>query len=252
MIPLRLVDSRGRIEDHDTSCLHVNFASRLMGGGVIGKGNVQEEIRFSINPELCVCRLFTPALEDHEVMFMYGAERFSNYRGYGGQLEFAGDYVESSHERDSRARLHSYIVAMDSLFFTDSVSQFDKQHILRELRKSLAGFLPDLVLDEEDRFSDIATGNWGCGTSGGDKELKFVIQWLAASAADRKLCYYTVGDVKLANKIQALSGLAESKGMTIAFLLELVLEFQKSQDFLPAKPELLDYLQESLEASTLV
>ena len=37
MIPLRLVDSRGRIEDHDTSCLHVNFASRLMGGGVIGK-----------------------------------------------------------------------------------------------------------------------------------------------------------------------------------------------------------------------
>jgi hypothetical protein len=30
---------------------------------------------------------------------------------------------------------------------------------------------------------DLITGNWGCGAFGGDPELKFLLQWLAASQA---------------------------------------------------------------------
>ncbi|RWR96705.1 hypothetical protein CKAN_02610300 [Cinnamomum micranthum f. kanehirae] len=38
----------------------------------------------------------------------------------------------------------------------------------------------------------IATGNWGCGAFGGDPELKSMIQWLAASQAQRPfVLYYT-------------------------------------------------------------
>ena len=39
--------------------LQVDFANKFVGGGVLGDGCVQEEIRFLINPELIVTRLFT-------------------------------------------------------------------------------------------------------------------------------------------------------------------------------------------------
>ena len=44
----------------DVFCsLQVDFANKFVGGGVLGDGCVQEEIRFLINPELIVTRLFT-------------------------------------------------------------------------------------------------------------------------------------------------------------------------------------------------
>ncbi|KAG7262743.1 hypothetical protein CRUP_038262, partial [Coryphaenoides rupestris] len=42
----------------------------LVGGGVTGHGLVQEEIRFLINPELIVSRLFTEALENNECLII--------------------------------------------------------------------------------------------------------------------------------------------------------------------------------------
>jgi poly(ADP-ribose) glycohydrolase len=38
------------------------------------------------------------------------------------------------------------------------------------------------------------TGKWGCGAFGGDPELKFVIQWLAASWADRNMMFVNWGE----------------------------------------------------------
>lgn len=39
------------------------------------------------------------------------------------------------------------------------------------------------------------TGNWGCGDFGGNKELKFIIQWIAASVAGvSTLSFHTHGD----------------------------------------------------------
>ena len=40
----------------------------------------------------------------------------------------------------------------------------------------------------------IATGNWGCGIFGGDHELKFFQQWIAASFAGvERLDYFSFG-----------------------------------------------------------
>ena len=46
--------------------LEIDFANAFVGGGVIGGGCVQEEIRFLICPELIVSRLFTERLQDNE------------------------------------------------------------------------------------------------------------------------------------------------------------------------------------------
>jgi len=50
---------------------------RFVGGGVLGQGLVQEEIRFTICPELIISRLFTEVLGDREVLLMKGAQQYS-------------------------------------------------------------------------------------------------------------------------------------------------------------------------------
>ena len=39
----------------------------------------------------------------------------------------------------------------------------------------------------------IITGNWGCGAFGGNLQLKFLIQWMAASLVGRDLVYCPFG-----------------------------------------------------------
>jgi len=55
----------------------VDFANRFVGGGVLGWGCVQEEIRFVICPELIAARLFTEAMDDNEALTITGESQFS-------------------------------------------------------------------------------------------------------------------------------------------------------------------------------
>lgn len=51
------IDCNGTIEDDaNIGMLEVDFANAYVGGGVLGHGCVQEEIRFLICPELIVSR----------------------------------------------------------------------------------------------------------------------------------------------------------------------------------------------------
>ncbi|KAB7503184.1 Poly(ADP-ribose) glycohydrolase [Armadillidium nasatum] len=56
------IDSNGLIEETH-GLLQVDFANKYIGGGVLGLGCVQEEIRFVLCPELLVARLFTEVLD---------------------------------------------------------------------------------------------------------------------------------------------------------------------------------------------
>ena len=58
----------------------MDFANKYIGGGVIGSGCVQEEIRFLICPELILSRLFVEELDANEVVVITGTEMFSTYR----------------------------------------------------------------------------------------------------------------------------------------------------------------------------
>ena len=50
----------------------MDFANKFIGGGVLGRGCVQEEIRFLICPELILSRLFTEVLDDNECLIVKG------------------------------------------------------------------------------------------------------------------------------------------------------------------------------------
>lgn len=49
-----------------------DFDFRFVGGGVLGYGCVQEEIRYVICPELILARLFTEALGANEALLVIG------------------------------------------------------------------------------------------------------------------------------------------------------------------------------------
>lgn len=59
--------------------VQVDFANKYIGGGVLGHGCVQEEIRFLICPEMIVARLFTEVLEPLECLVMTGTLHISPF-----------------------------------------------------------------------------------------------------------------------------------------------------------------------------
>eukprot|EP00058_Branchiostoma_floridae_P010542 XP_002596030.1 hypothetical protein BRAFLDRAFT_118079 [Branchiostoma floridae] len=66
------VSAEGMIEEDGTGMLQVDFANKVIGGGVLGFGLVQEEIRFLICPEMILSRLFTETLEADECLVIIG------------------------------------------------------------------------------------------------------------------------------------------------------------------------------------
>lgn len=61
---------------------------------MLGNGCVQEEIRFTICPEMIVSLLVCEVMQDDECIFLIGCERYSTYDGYASSFKFAGDYVD--------------------------------------------------------------------------------------------------------------------------------------------------------------
>lgn len=68
------VNSSGTIEE-GYRMLQVDFANRYLGGGVLGRGCVQEEIRFMINPECIVGMLFCESMKKEEAIYIYGSKQ---------------------------------------------------------------------------------------------------------------------------------------------------------------------------------
>lgn len=155
------ITSEGTIEDQGLGLLQVDFANKYLGGGVLGSGCVQEEIRFVICPELIVSKLFTECLRPTEALIMSGCERYSNYTGYASSFEWAGNHDDNI-PRDSSRRRQTHIVAIDALAFVQSSHQFREELMMRELNKAYVGFRHTLVTSPP----GIASGNWGCGAFG--------------------------------------------------------------------------------------
>ncbi|KAK1905325.1 Poly(ADP-ribose) glycohydrolase [Dissostichus eleginoides] len=163
------ITCEGTIEDDGYGMLQVDFANRSVGGGVTGHGLVQEEIRFLINPELIVSRLFTEALEFNECLIITGTEQYSKYSGYAESYRWKANHMDET-ARDDWQRRCTEIVAIDALKFRHFLEQFLPEKMTRELNKAYCGFFRN----NGKHLSAVATGNWGCGAFGGDTRLKAI------------------------------------------------------------------------------
>ncbi|CAH1794556.1 unnamed protein product [Owenia fusiformis] len=236
------VTSKGTIEDDGKGMLQVDFANKFLGGGVLGHGCVQEEIRFLICPELILSKLVTEKLEAHECLIMTGCMRFSNYTGYADSFRWNGDHFEVP-ERDAWGRVNTEVVAIDALVFHQYNDQFKTGLVKRELNKAYAGFYagPDIP---EDNNPAVATGNWGCGAFGGDLRLKALIQIMAAAEANRDVCYFTFGDNKLRDDMFEIHKYFKDRDLKVGDVYSYILQYNRNycQKYAKPKKNLFQYI----------
>ncbi|XP_066304725.1 poly(ADP-ribose) glycohydrolase-like [Branchiostoma lanceolatum] len=235
------VSAEGTIEEDGTGMLQVDFANKVIGGGVLGLGLVQEEIRFLICPEMILSRLFTETLEPDECLVIIGAEQYSCYKGYSDTYKWAGDYQDQT-TRDTWGRRCTEVVAIDALKYRTYTEQCNPGMVKRELDKAFCGFHRSDVLPI--KLSAIATGNWGCGAFGGDSRIKGLIQMMAAAVAKRDLVYFTFGNAQLAEDLYKMHEFAEANSLTVGDLWNVIQSYNRTCAKTSRKPavELFNYI----------
>ena len=220
------ISTEGKIETEGAGFLQADFANEYIGGGVLRSGLVQEEIRFTICPELIASMLFSEAMQDTEAISVTGVEQFSCYSGYGDSFQFEGRMKDET-DRDTSGRRLTCLVAMDAIRFSgDTELQFDVPKVLRELNKAFVAFGGQN--GREVRLPAVATGNWGCGAFGGDPRLKLLIQLMAASEAGRDLAYFTFGDEDLTREGGRLYSKLVEEEVTVGQLFLALVSFYNS------------------------
>lgn len=216
------ITCEGTIEDDGYGMLQVDFANRFVGGGVTGHGLVQEEIRFVINPELIVSRLFTEVLESNECLIITGTEQYSKYSGYAESYKWVGSYKDET-PRDDWQRRCTEIVAIDAYKYRHFLEQFFPEKMTRELNKAYCGFFRPNA--NRQHLSAVATGNWGCGAFGGDTRLKALIQLMAAAEAGRDVAYFTFGDAQLMRDVHGMHTFLSERRVTVGRLYNLLNQY---------------------------
>jgi predicted GNAT family acetyltransferase len=247
----------GTIEDAGVGHMQVDFANKFIGGGVLNRGAVQEEIRFMLSPECIASLLFTEVLRHDEAVLIIGTERFSSYTGYGRTFKFAGDYVDQV-PTDQDGRLACAIIAIDAvpLYSQSAIArQFQPNRMAREALKAYVGF----NADEKQlayTYSTIATGNWGAGAFNHCVMKQAILQWIAASLAGKKLTYYTFADEALRDGLEHITKTCLEKHLSVAELWELMVKFsqgpedEESGDEYPAEGLLWSFMSDVLSQTT--
>lgn len=207
------LSSESKIED-GLGMLQVDFANRYLGGGVLGWGCVQEEIRFVINPELIVGMLFCESMKIVEAIVMTGCEQFNKYSGYSRSFQWAGNFIDET-PLDTFRRKMVHVVAIDALSFHKPPQQFQEFAIRREANKAFAGFHHDRC---DGLAIPVCSGNWGCGAFRGNKPLKALIQLMACCITQRNLFYCTFGETELMEKIDTMFNFLTQNDVTVGEL----------------------------------
>ena len=140
-----------------------------LGGGVLYTGCVQEEIRFCLSPECVVSMILCEMMADNESIILIGPNMYSQYKGYGGTLEFGSNLPNEGLELDEFGRTSTAIVAIDAIDFCNNDGsvlispkrQWDESAMARESMKAFVGFsFEQRHLGSKFQYDSIATGNW--------------------------------------------------------------------------------------------
>lgn len=228
------VEKTGKIGDETTGYLQVCFSGEHVGGDVLSGGAGQEELMFATHPLATISLLLCTKLRANEAFRISGAEQYSYVRYNGLSVEYGGDFQDTAVRTQDGDLLTSFVM-IDAQTFKDYKDQTKPKSMLREFTKALAGFSPhpEAIECPIGTYPKLATGNWGCGSQGGDVYLKSIIQWMAASDAEREMMYYTFNEVddEFSFGLEELSEELCGKYVTVGQMWNCLKIFHKSRDF---------------------
>lgn len=216
------VDEKHKIEDHK-NMIEIDFANKFLGGGTLGVGAAQEEIQFITRPEQIVGLLICSQMKENEAIRIRGARMYSGYEGYSSTFSMIPrdqDKIDSERE----------VVAIDAQDFQKMPyeSQFEEFNILREVNKAYVGFYGDSNEISGIHRKALSTGPWGCGVFKGDEQLKFLLQWIAASRAGRKMVYHCSN---ISKKRDIEDVIQTHKGKAVGDLMRCVLDISNQMRY---------------------
>ena len=181
----------GHIDDSPAK-MHVVYAHEFIGGGMFKEGLTPEEVLILIRPECITATLFCLKIAYTDTVTIMGAEKMSQYSGYGSSVSFAGNYIDGAPKGystdETEVMLQHAAIFMDSTPKTSGIAQYVSEFD-RDLNKAYCGFRS---LNFRGQVQ-ISTGNWTYGFSGSGMQVKFIQQVLAASAANKCLVYHPFG-----------------------------------------------------------
>lgn len=170
--------AKGNVEDQQDATVLVDFANENLHIGAIWPSATQEEILFSLYPEAFAGILFCETMAEGDALQISGLERFVSSSGFRNTFEVQGPY-QSNPNGDQSLKT---ITAMDASVTRRLPEQLSTKMLDRDILKAVAGF-------NGLSGHKIATGNWGCGVFGGNINVKFLQQLIAATVNESELIY---------------------------------------------------------------
>ena len=169
---------------------------------------------------MCPIVLFAPTLQDDEVVIVQGARPMIAMSGFGRTAKLQS-YVDTERsEWKNRVVLFMDAIELDGYDRSQGVPDVLPGNIDRELRKAFAAFSARKTNGQG--FSIVTTGFWGCRSFGGDRYIKTIIQWIAATLAGTPLRFVCNGQSQqqFAQELTHLTKIAIREGWTARMLLD--------------------------------
>ncbi|KAL7066461.1 hypothetical protein ACR3K2_30980 [Cryptosporidium serpentis] len=209
-----------------TKSLENIFSDKYIGEIIRGGECAQKEIKFFSFPELIAARILFCPLLDNEAILYEGAKQFSDYKGYKDSFRCTGSrYINYGSTDRAYVGLDANIYGVG--IFKQKYNQYHETHLERELIKLIAGLCGKIQGEDSLRSYnrlEFITGAWGSGASGGDPEIKFVLQWIASCYCKRKMVY-ALSNVNL--KITQYIGTIMMKQSTCGLLWKSILKLSR-------------------------
>lgn len=180
-------------------------------------------------------------MKDNEIIIVQGCKTISKLEGYGRNIK----WYEKNKEWNKRTFIFMDALELDMINTDDKnriIKQLDLNLINRELNKSYCAFSSYECLPI--RFNGIITGKWGCGSFGGNKYIKILIQILAASQSNLDLLVFSdIDEDKLfRTKLNYFFSILSNKNIKINDIYNILVNDLKKELQLNDGTDILDFI----------
>lgn len=214
--------------DDSIAKIHLVSSSEYIGADMFEKTITSEEIVLLTRPECLLAVLLCPKLVDNEAIVVFGAEKMSQYTGYGTNVRFVSNHVEqvkfgyNTDQTEVLAQIAN--VFIDASPKISSSAQFIND-FLRDLDKVYCG----LDACNINKQAIVATSHWSYKFNGNNIHIKFLQIVLAASQSNKSLIYFPLDD-NMRDTVNSFADWIANNKITVSELMSLYLNIINNID----------------------